>query len=90
MLSRTPLRAREVMSYSVVALGAAVSILSANGLFDDQALQGQNYCGTPLAFPVCSELSSQSGQYLALIAVGVGIIILGIYLGLRQGRARVL
>ncbi len=88
MRSRAPFTAREMMAYSLVILGAVLVILSATGLFDDQSLEGPNYCGTPLAFPVCAQISSQSGQFVAIIAIGVAMAALGVYLASRPRRAR--
>jgi hypothetical protein len=84
--SRTLLTTREVIAYSLVTLSPALIILSIVVLFEDQILEGQDYCGTNQALQVCAQLTNQYGQFLALVVIGVGLLILGIYLGFRFSR----
>jgi len=76
-----------VIAFTAVFVGAALAVLNTLSFFTEQTYQSLQECGTPSEYPVCAEVPGQFDQIYSLIIIGAVLVIIGIFLALRFGRA---
>jgi hypothetical protein len=80
---------RQLTAFSLVILGALLTMGSALAFLQDYYLRLQDSCGTVIALqPICTQIADNYGQVYALAIVGMGVTIVGFYVGATLGQMR--
>jgi type IV secretory pathway VirB2 component (pilin) len=79
----------ELIAFSLVILGAFLSVGSVLAFVQNNYLRSQDSCGTADALqPICAQIAGYYAQISALAIIGVGVTIAGFYLGARFDQMR--